>query len=351
MNVLTKKITCIAEALCFGIAVYAQNVQSVAEAAAKAMADAPKTEKEEEKPNYWTQSLITNFGFTETSLTNWAAGGYNTITLLTSIDGTANYKKDDSFWNNHLQMDYGFIYSDDKPFMQNNNDRIYFESKWGYKATKTLSYSANFNFRSQFSDSYKYKNPAVENPTKKDWMDAATLMSGFFSPAYTDIGLGIDWTPKKWLSINFAPLTGGFTIVKNEALRNKYSMPLKKEYEDYEEILGSYYKSYKFELGAKLKLDSKISINDVFDYQTQLVLFSDYLNKPQNMRVNWDNSINWKIAKYFSIAFKTFLIYDNDILIVKEDDIDKYPAGRQRVQFKEYLTFNFTYTLKPKRQK
>ena len=100
-----------------------------------------------------------------------------------------------------------------------------------------------------------------------------------------------------------------------------------------------------------MKLDSKISINDVFDYQTQLVLFSDYLNKPQNMRVNWDNSINWKIAKYFSIAFKTFLIYDNDILIVKEDDIDKYPAGRQRVQFKEYLTFNFTYTLKPKRQK
>ena len=86
MTTLTKKIICIAGALCFGIAVYAQNVQSVAEAAAKAMADTPKTEKEEEKPNYWTQSLITNFGFTETSLTNWAAGGYNTITLLTSID-------------------------------------------------------------------------------------------------------------------------------------------------------------------------------------------------------------------------------------------------------------------------
>lgn len=345
----SKKIICIAGALSFGIAAYAQDAQSAAAAAAKELAAAPEIEKEEAKPNYWTDGLITNFGFTETSLTNWAAGGYNTITLLAGIDGTANYKKDDMSWNNHLQLDYGFIYSDDKPFMQKNNDRIYFESKWGYKATKTLNYSANFNFRSQFSDSYKYNNPPVENPTKQDWMNAATLMSGLISPAYTDIGVGLDWIPNKWLTVNFSPLTGGFTIVNNEALRAKYSMPLKEEYADATDIQGSYYKGAKFEFGAKLKVDAKFNINENFDYQTQLVLFSDYLDKPQNLRVNWDNSINWKIAKYFALAFKTFLIYDDDILITSDDDIDMYPKGRQRIQFKEYLSFNFTYTFKPKR--
>lgn len=345
------RLACVAGAFCLSIATHAQDVQTAAAAAAKEIAAAPKAEQVEEKPNYWTESLVANFGFTETSLTNWAAGGYNTITLITNIDGNANYKKDEMFWNNHLALDYGFIYSDDKPFMQKNNDRIYFESKWGYKASKTLSYSANYNFRSQFSDSYKYNNPGVQNPGKEDWLNAATLMSGLMSPAYTDIGLGIDWVPNKWLSANFSPLTGGFTIVSNEALRAKYSMPLKPEITDEKDILDSYYKSARFEFGAKLKLDAKFSINEVFNYATQIVLFSDYLNNPQNLRVNWDNSIDWKIAKYFTIAFKTFLIYDDKIFIVDPSDVDLYPKGRQRVQFKEYLTFNFSYTFKPRRSR
>lgn len=341
MNYKSRVITIIAGALCFGNIASAQDVQSAAAAAAKELAAAPEAVKAVQKPSYWDQALVTKFGFTETSLTNWAAGGYNTITLLASIDGSANYKKDEMTWGNHLQMDYGFIYSDDKPFMQKNNDRFYFESKWNYTATKTLKYSANYDFRSQFTNSYTYKNPGVADPTKKDWMDHATLMSGFFSPAITQVGVGLDWVPNTWLTVNFSPLTGGFTIVRDEELRSKYSMP---RLED-----GAGYKPAKFEFGAKLKVDAKFNINDVFDYQTQIVLFSDYLDKPQNMRVNWDNTINWKIAKYFDIQFKTFLMYDEDIFIVNAKDVDMYPQGRQRVQFKEYLSFNFTYTFKPKK--
>lgn len=350
MNNKTALFSIIAGAICFGNIASAQDVQSAAAAAAKELTAAPETAKVEEKPIYWTENLKTTFGFTETSLTHWAAGGYNTTTLLASIDGAANYAKDEMTWGNHLQMDYGFIYSDDKPFMQKNNDRLYFESKWGYKATKNLSYSANFDFRSQFSNSYTYNNPGVENPTKQDWMDKATLMSGFFSPAITQIGLGIDWIPSKWLTVNFSPLTGGFTIVRDEDLRAKYTMPLRDDSKT-ENITGADYKGARFEFGAKLKVDAKVNINDVFDYQTQLVLFSDYLDDPQNLRVNWDNSFNWKIAKYFGIAFKTFLIYDENVLIVDSDDVDMYPNGRQRIQFKQFLSFNFTYTFQPKREK
>lgn len=341
----------IAGAICSGNIASAQDVQSAAAAAAKALTEAPAAQKAEQKPTYWTQSLKTTIGFTETSLTHWAAGGFNTTTLLAGIDGVANYKKDDMTWGNHLQMDYGFIYSDDKPFLQKNNDRLYMESKWGYKAAKSLSYSANFDFRSQFSNSYTYKNPGVENPTKKDWMDHATLMSGFFAPAITQIGLGIDWVPNKWLTVNFSPVTGGFTIVRDEELRAKYTMPLRDGLDPGSPVTGASYKAAKFEFGSKLKVDAKFNINDVFDYQTQVVLFSDYLDKPQNLRVNWDNSINWKIAKYFGITFKTFLIYDEDVLIVSADDADLYPKGRQRVQFKEYVSFNFTYTLQPKKNR
>lgn len=340
----------VAGAVSFGNVAYAQDVQSAAAAAAKALTAAPEAEKVQQKPTYWTKSLKTTIGFTQTSLTHWAAGGYNTTTLLSGIDGVANYKKDNMTWGNHLQMDYGFIYSDDKPFLQKNNDRLYFESKWGHKATKTVSYSANFDFRSQFTNSYSYKNPGVENPTRKDWMDHATLMSGFFSPAITQVGLGIDWLPGKWLTVNFSPLTGGFTIVRDEELRAKYSMQLRDGLTAGPDITGASYRGAKFEFGAKLKVDAKFNVNQVFDFQTQVVLFSDYLDKPLNMRVNWDNSINWKIAKYFSIAFKTFLIYDEDVFIKSAEDAELYPNGRQRIQFKEYLSFNFTYTFQPKKK-
>ena len=121
--------------------------------AAEAVETAPKVEVEATPaPRYWKNSLQTKLDFGQTSLTNWAAGGYNTISLKTFIDANANYEKDKMFWNNRLQLDYGFLYSADKPILQKSDDRIYLESKWGYQAKDELYYSVNFSFRSQFSN-------------------------------------------------------------------------------------------------------------------------------------------------------------------------------------------------------
>ena len=67
------------------------------------------------------------------------------------------------------------------------------------------------------------------------------------------------------------------------------------------------------------------------------------------MRVNWDNRLDWKLAKYFSFTLTTNLIYDDKIMIKNDKDIDMYPNGRQRVQFKESLAFGFTYTIASKK--
>ena len=94
--------------------VYAQDVtdaQKAAEEAAKAIAGAPEAVVKTPKPRYWTNSLLTKLDFGQTSLTNWAAGGYNNVTLKSFIDANANYKKKDLFFNNRLQLDYGFLYS------------------------------------------------------------------------------------------------------------------------------------------------------------------------------------------------------------------------------------------------
>ena len=343
----------------------AQNLtdaQKAAAEAAAAMESAPTEKVKVKKPTNWALALKTQITIGQTSLTNWAAGGDNSASLQAFIDANANYKKDLMFWNNRLQLDYGFLYASSKPILQKNNDRIYLESQWGYTANKikSMSFSANYNFRSQFSNTYEYPVPSAPEdaeadwePTRKDWKNARKLKSGCASPAYTNLALGIDYKPFKWLSMSLAPLTGGFVIVSNKELRKSYGMLLKKVFEDRapEELPtdGSQYKNSRFEFGAQFKADIKLNVNDNFSYSTQLVLFSNYLDKPQNIRVNWDNRIDWKLAKYFSFTIVTNLIYDDKVMIKNEKDIDKYPNGIQRVQFKESLSFGFTYTLANKK--
>jgi len=249
-----------------------RNAQSAAAAAARLLTQTEEVKTVAPKPNYWTNSLMTNLNFVQSSFTNWAKGGYNNYALSAYIDCNAKWKKGEMYWNNRLQLDYGFLYSADKPIIQKNKDRILFESTWGYKATKTLNYSAKFTFLSQFANGYNYPTPAVEEgeePSSKDWRNARVLKSSILSPGTVNLGLGIDWVPSKWLTVNMAPITGGFTIVGSERLRKNYGMERKKKYENAEEYpdakddksvyytTGNYYKPARFEFGAQLTADAK----------------------------------------------------------------------------------------------
>ena len=377
-----KKLIFALVCLAGSVAVSAQNVQDAAASAAKAIMESPEAPQKVEKPNYWTSSLKTNINMGQTGLTNWAAGGDNTVSMAAFIDANANWKKEEMFWNNRLQLDYGFLYASSKPILQKSTDRIYLESKWGYKTEKmqNVYFSANYDFKSQFSTGYDYKSPgSTKNEAGDDligrelrqvWKDARVLKSGFLAPAYTNLALGIDWKPTKWLSINLAPLTGGFVIVKDEVLRKSYSMKVKPTVSDEmlaqandavsaattkaekdaaNTALGNLYRSAKFEFGAQFKADAKFNVNDNFSYSTQLVLFANYLDSKRCPRINWDNRFDWKLAKYFSLTLTTNLIYDDQIMIKNEKDIDLFPNGKARVQFKESIAFGFTYTIAKKK--
>ena len=354
-----KKVIITLSAALISLAAYAQDAQQAAAEAAKALDAAQDVEVKVEKPKYWTESLKTQINLGQTSLTNWAAGGDNTVSLAAFIDGNANWKKGDMFWNNRLQLDYGFLWASSKPILQKNTDRIYLESKWGYKApsTRYLYFSANYDFKSQFTTGYDYKTPAsvkdelgndLEGSALRDvWRDARELKSGFLAPAYTNLAVGIDFVPTKWFSLNFAPLTGDLVIVKNAALRGSYSMPLKKEYEGAENVPsdGSQLSSVRFGFGAQLKMDAKVNVNDNFSYSTQVVLFTNYLDINHCPRINWDNRVDWKLAKYFSFTITTNLIYDDTIKIVDKNGENP----KARVQFKESMAFGFTYTIASKK--
>lgn len=316
----------------------AQDVQTAAAEAAKALSEAEAAKAEAPKPVYWTRSAEFDLGFNQTGLTNWAAGGYNTVSLAAGVDGKANYAKDLMSWNNRLQLNYGFLWSADKSnLIQKSTDRLYFESTWAYRTGKDSkwNYTASFNFRSQFTKGYdKY----VQDAETQKW--SGTLKSGFISPAYTNIALGMEWKPTDWFNVNIAPLTGGFTICTIDELKKGYGMKLREDGLD--AAIGANYKAALFQFGAQVKINAKAVINDVFTYDTQLVVFTDYLSNPFiDNRVNWDNKISWKATKLFKVALDTWLLYDP---IVTINDVTSL------TQFKEFFSINFTYTITDKKK-
>ena len=395
---MKKTFAAIVMMACASVSALAQDdVQKAAQEAAAAFAQAPVQEAKPKKPNYWTNSLTTQINVGQTSLTNWAAGGDNTFTLKGYADGSCNWKKDKMFWNNRLQLEFGLLYASSKPLFQKSNDRIYLESKWGHRVYEQLYASANFDFKTQFANGYDYPTPSaaqveewfgtgstLEGLSKKNqtkaWQNARKPKSGFLSPAYTTLALGLDWTPANWVSVSFAPLTGGFTLVTDNQFRKAYGMKLSKEsealqqrfdgvdpatlsdedklaYESFHASLdnGSAYKSSLFQLGTQVKVDFKVNVNDNFKYTSQVVLFSDYLNK-MSVRFNWDNKIDWKLAKYFALTITTNMIYDNNVLKVKEkdgqpvlDENGEKVMVKRGLQFAESISFGFTYTIASKK--
>lgn len=277
-------------------------------------------------PQYWKKGVLTQIGFSQLSLTNWAAGGSGSISLNTYIDTYADYKKDNVIWNNEIQMGYGFIESFDKnEGYKKSDDRLILDSKWGYKATEKLYFSTVFNLRSQFATGYS----------------GDKVTSAFFAPANASLGIGIDYQPAKNIAINFAPLTGKAVMVAVEDLRPNYGFA--------EDELDRF---SRFELGAQLKVDTKLEVKD-FTVSSKLQLFSDYLDNPLDVKVNWDVNADAKISKYFSVSMRTSLIYDSKIKsAILRDRRTRQPildeAGKEQlvagIQFKELFSVGFSYT-------
>jgi len=312
------------------------DVQKATAEAAAAFAEVKETKAPVEKPKYWKKWVEYDLGFSQTGLFNWASGGYNTASLVAMFDANVNYARDLATWTNRLQLLYGFLWSADKEnLIQKSADLMQFESRFGYKtAEKSFwKYTADLMFKSQFSNSYD----SYVQDSAGQW--SGKLKSGFFSPAYLTFGLGVSWDPAPWFSLNLSPVTGGFVFCSIPELRKSYGMPLRNN--EFDPTVGSNYNNALFQLGAQVKANLKASLNDVITYETELILFTDYLNHPFAWnRVNWDNKLAFRVGRFFKIAFNTWLIYDPIVLISGKDGI-----SRQRVQFREFFSINFTHTI------
>ena len=76
-------------------------------------------------------------------------------------------------------------------------------------------------------------------------------------------------------------------------------------------------------MGSELRVDY---INKFFDdkfiFGSTLDLYSNYLRQPQNIAVEWYNSLDFIVYKNISVNFKSDWFYDHNILVFKGGDLN-----------------------------
>jgi len=268
------------------------------------------SEEKADSTKSWNFGGLASLNFSQVSLTNWAAGGRSSTSGVAIFNVFGNYKKDNLSWENSLDMGYGLLKEQDNEAVK-SNDKLDFNSKFGIRETEKLYYSTLFNFKTQFAPGYTYPN-------------TTDAISRFLAHAYMTLSVGMDYKPNKILSFFVSPLTGKMTIVSDNNLSDQ----------------GAYGvdpgKTVRMEVGSFVKMELKTEIMKNVSINTKVDLFSNYLDNPENIDINWDLLINMKINDYLSANLITNLIYDDDIKIAFDENNDGVAeSSGPRVQFKE----------------
>ena len=282
-------------------------------------------------PNGWRTGGIININFSQVSLTNWSAGGENSVSLNGIIALSARYKKDHHTWDNFLEVGYGFLKAGNGS-SQKTDDKFDFTTKYGREIKNSPWYlSALLNFKTQMLPGYNYPNDTLE-------------ISNFLAPAYLLGGIGLDYRPNDNFSAYISPATAKITIVNDQQLADAGMFGVEKavyndnglKTKDGELLLEQY--------GAYVRVIWKQDVMENIKFLTKLELFSNYIESPQNVDVNWEFLLNLKVNKFISATLSTQLMYDDDIDILIDNNGDGIidEAG-PRVQFKEVLGIGLNY--------
>jgi len=269
----------------------------------------------------WKYSGITSLNLSQLSLSNWAAGGDNSLSGNALVKLSADFDDGTLNWDNDLILGFGLIRTGSDP-TRKSDDQIELSSKFGYKAREKWFYSALLSFRTQFAQGY-------DNPGEDDRIK----ISDFMSPGYLNLALGMDYKPNKHISIFLSPLSTKFTFVMDENLSAAGSYGL----DPGQTVRG--------EFGAYVKFAYKQEILKNVNLDTKIDLFSNYFDNPQYVDVTWDLLLTFKINEFLSASLMTQLIYDYDIQFgfdsTGDGEIDSYES---RVQFKELFGLGLTYS-------
>ncbi|MDR5591533.1 DUF3078 domain-containing protein [Christiangramia sp. SM2212] len=262
--------------------------------------------QEEEKkdsipPNGWTREGNVQLLFNQSAFNKeWTGGGTSSIAGNLTVDYQFNYRKDAFTWDNRILANYGLTKVKGDEFARKTSDRLELNSIAGKQIEETNFYYSWFlNFRTQFAKGYEFgEDPETGETTR-------TETTHFMSPAYLQTGPGIMYKKSDNFMINLAPATARFIFVDKDFTST----------EGY--VDGDYFgvnegESMRFEFGASLSGFVSYEILENVNMDHTLSLYSNYLDKPGNVDIDYLLNLEMGINDYLSANFIFQAIYDDN---------------------------------------
>jgi hypothetical protein len=268
--------------------------------------------------------------FSQVSLHNWAAGGQNSLSVLGILNLYGNYKQGKNTWNNTLDLTYGSVKLEGQR-LRKSDDRLELNLKYGRQASSKWFYTGQLNTRTQLTPTY--------TPTRD------SILSNFMSPAFIIASVGMDYKPNPKLSVFISPFTGKFTAVLDQAMADQGAFGVRPAERDAEgSLIKGTGERLREEFGGFVNVRFRHEVFKNITLQSKADLFSNYLRNPQNVDLNWETLVDFKVNKFVSASIFVHMIYDDDILI----DVDRSGDGTMdgkgpRLQLKETLGIGLSY--------
>jgi len=246
---------------------------------------AQETPIENAETTAWTRSGTFTFLLNQSAFENWAAGGVSSVSGTVGVNYDINYLKGDWSWDNKIIASFGITKIKEED-VKKTDDRLEWNSVIGKKAKGYWFYSAFLNFKTQFTDDL---DSDTEGPTK------------FLSPGYLQIGPGMLWKKSENLKVNIAPATSKLIVVdKNLTLPDAAYFGVEEG------------KSTRFEFGASVGAYYKFDLMKNISMENTLNLYSNYLEDPQNVDLDYTMNLVMNINKYISTTLAYQTIYDDN---------------------------------------
>lgn len=260
------------------------------------------------------QFLINQAAFND----DWKGGGTTNYSANIVVNFDVYYNKGKYTWDTKFLGDYGINKIKDQEFYRKTNDRLELNSTIGRQIKQSKWYSSAFvNFRSQFDMGYEFGEDAEGNETR-------ALQTEFMSPAFTQLGLGALWKESDDIRVNISPVTGRI-ITANEQFTTTPS------YVDGDFFGINEGESIRTEFGASLNAFVKFKVMEGITAGNVLGLYSNYLEDPLNVDIDYTLNLIMSVNKYISANFTFQAIYDDNAV--------------RGFQIREVLGVGFNYTL------
>lgn len=271
---------------------------------------------------------------------NWYKGGESNLALLASGQFDANYKRGGFAWDNKLEGKLGFMTtpSDEYHSYMTNHDLLKWSTKFGWEASKHWYYTVQGIGQTQFCPGYK-SNTQGE-------------MSKFFSPAYLNVAIGMDYkkeTENFKITAFVGPLAYNLKFV-GDPLRNDGSNlgpddqqhPALKGKIDGTQFGLKFGQFNTYDYGASAKVNTVWKICKYVKWESVATYYSPLYGWGKKhakgyTEIQWENTFDMPLNKYFSTKLYTCLRFDDSV------GPENKGAGWDYFQFSELLSFGISY--------